>query len=94
MSFIGNSLSPHVVLRLRFSQGRSESFFTGVFPASVFGAPPKTDTITVIAGVIFQILGANGQTGENRITSCLPTIHSVERESMIDRQKTRKRSAR
>jgi len=30
--------------------------------------------MTVIAGVIFQILGANGQTGENRITSCLPTI--------------------
>ena len=74
MSFIGNSVSPHVVLRLRFSQGRSESSFGGVFPTFVFGTPPKTDTMTVIAGVIFQILGANGQTGENRITSCLPTI--------------------
>ena len=77
MSFIGNSLSAHVVLRLRFSQGRSESSFRGVFPTFVFGTPPKTDTMTVIVGVIFQILGANGKTGENRVTSCLRTIHEL-----------------
>ena len=71
MSFIGNSLSRHVVLCLRFSQGRSESSFT--VPNVCFGHPSQTDTVAVIAGVIFQILGANGQTGENRITSCLPT---------------------
>jgi hypothetical protein len=58
MSFIGNSLSPHVLLRFRFSQGPPE-FFSGSVPNVFFRHPPKTDDpMTLIAGVIVQILGA------------------------------------
>ena len=65
MSFIGTPFSPHLMWRFRFgkapsgSLGASVFLFHGVFQTSVCGTLPWIDdAMTVIARVIFQIVGA------------------------------------